>query len=375
MVVMSLEELWSRLRGLRSEDLRSLSPEGLARILGVDPRELPLTIRMELARRLYRGFGLPQRWLASRLRMSLRDVSRALKPKEELIRTPSSISSVLRDPEVIAKAIKLIREGRARNPNDLVLELKIPLNEAKILYEKIVENEGITRADTVEATAELADYVEDIKEKSSRIKELVKELGTLVGRAEDVVARLEDVGDRIEEKFLRLEALFNQRIEDLKARYTKLKNERETLTKEVALLLKTVKTLKEEKKRLKNEANKLRREKLTVEEELKGIRQQRDKYVRGIKEELRSILIRYMRQVDSILTELRGIGEKWLIHESLPAFRSGTTWVKPGYSCIRDDTHEVFDRVIDTYDKLKRGFEELRLKLLKLLDNVEKGFT
>lgn len=192
MVVMSLEELWSRLRGLRSEDLRSLSPEGLARVLGVDPRELPLTTRMELARRLYNEFSLPQRWIASRLRMSLRDVSRALKPKEELTRAPSSTSPVLGDPEVIAKAIKLIREGRARNPNDLVLELKVALDDAEELFNRIVENEKITNIKTVEAAARIARYVREVEKKFSRMEDLVKKAEDLEGKLKELIGEVEE---------------------------------------------------------------------------------------------------------------------------------------------------------------------------------------
>jgi len=39
---------------------------------------------MELARRLYDEHGLTQRWIASKLKMSLRDVSRALKIRGEI---------------------------------------------------------------------------------------------------------------------------------------------------------------------------------------------------------------------------------------------------------------------------------------------------
>jgi len=158
----NLEELWSRMKGLRSEELRSLSPEGLARVLGVDPRELPLTTRMELAKRIYSEYGLPQRWIASRLRMSLRDISKALRYEKGSAQTPSSTSSMLGDPEIVAKAIKLIRERRARNPNGLVLELRIPLDEAEKLFERIMRNEDLSNVKTIEAIAKIARYVREV---------------------------------------------------------------------------------------------------------------------------------------------------------------------------------------------------------------------
>ena len=192
----NLEELWSRLKGLRSEELRNLSPEGLARVLGTDPRELPLTTRMELARRIYSEYGLPQRWIASRLRMSLRDVSRALRYEERSAQTPSSTSSVLGDPEIVAKAIKLIREGRARNPNDLVLELRISLGDAEKLFERIVENEGLTNVKTIDAVAKISRYVREVERRFQRIEEISRELNELIERAKSTGKGLEDMCTR-----------------------------------------------------------------------------------------------------------------------------------------------------------------------------------
>jgi len=187
---MSLDELWSRLKGLRVEKLRSLSPESLVRVLGFNPRELPLGIKMELARRLYDEYGFSQRWIASRLRMSLRDVSRALKSKEGLAQTPTGASSMLRDPEVVAKAIRLVREGRARNPNNLVLELRISLDDAEKLYMRIVENEGLTNVATVEAIVKIAKYVRGVERRSLRVEELFKELSVKIEEAKTIKEEL-----------------------------------------------------------------------------------------------------------------------------------------------------------------------------------------
>jgi len=145
---------------------------------------------MELARRLYNEYGLSQRWMASRLRMSLRDVSRALRPKEELTQTPPSSPSVLRDPEIVDKAIMLIRESRARNPNDLVLELRIPLDDAEKLYKKVVENEKLTNIATIEAVAKISRYVREIEKRSSRVEELLKKLNEEVKEAKTIKEEL-----------------------------------------------------------------------------------------------------------------------------------------------------------------------------------------
>lgn len=55
------------------------------------------------------------------------------------------------DVELQAKAIELVGSGEARNPNDLVLKLKIPLEEAGQLFNRVVENEKLTSESTVNA--------------------------------------------------------------------------------------------------------------------------------------------------------------------------------------------------------------------------------
>ena len=59
-------------------------------------------------------------------------------------RPPSNTSPLLRDLEIIVKAIILIRESKARNPNDLVLELRILVGDAEKIFDKILENEKST---------------------------------------------------------------------------------------------------------------------------------------------------------------------------------------------------------------------------------------
>jgi len=195
-VTHSFKELWDKLRNVRPEELRSLSLEDFAKVIDIDPREIPLTIRMELARKLYEEYGISQRWIASRLRMSLRDVSKALRYEEGSAQTPSSTSSVLGDPEIVAKAIKLIREGRARNPNDLVLELRISLGDAEKFFERIVENEGLTNVKTIDAVAKISRYVREVEKRFQRIEEISRELNELIERAKSTGKGLEDTCTR-----------------------------------------------------------------------------------------------------------------------------------------------------------------------------------
>ena len=244
MVVQSLEELWSRLKSLGPEKLRSLGREDFARVLGVDPVELPLSIRMELVRRLYSEYGLSQRWLASRLRMSLRAVSRALNPGKSVEHLPSA-SSMLVDPEMIARAIKLIREGRARNPNDLVLELKIPLDEAEKLYRRIVENENLTNVRTIEAIAKIARYVREVERRSSRVEELLKELSKRIEEAKAAKEELLDVCSKAAEN-VRILKLLVKDLDNYILGFRALPTIQETLKK----FLEMRKELKELEKRV-----------------------------------------------------------------------------------------------------------------------------
>ena len=198
MVVQSLEGLWSRLKSLGPEKLRSLGREDFARVLGVDPVELPLSIRMELVRRLYSEYELSQRWLASKLRTSLREVSRALNLGEKTEQPPSA-PLILEDPEIIAGAIKPVREGKARNPNDLVIELKIPLVEVEKLYRRIVENDNLMNVRTIEAIAKVAEYIREVEKRYSRVEELLRELSEKIEKAKAAKEELLDVCSKVAE--------------------------------------------------------------------------------------------------------------------------------------------------------------------------------
>jgi hypothetical protein len=74
------------------------------------------------------------------------------------------------DVEVQVKAIELVRSVEARNPNDLVLKLKIPLDIAEQLFNRVVENEGITTMLVLDAVRELGDLVE----KAGELEDVVR---------------------------------------------------------------------------------------------------------------------------------------------------------------------------------------------------------
>ena len=139
------------LRGLSREEIKRLSREEFARAIGVDPLNTPSEYKWELARILYSEFKLPYRKICELLAMSARDVAKAVKGGVEAEKTIEETTVPKVDVEVQAKAIELVRSGEARNPNDLVLKLKIPLDIAEKLFNRVVENEKLTLESTINA--------------------------------------------------------------------------------------------------------------------------------------------------------------------------------------------------------------------------------
>jgi DNA repair exonuclease SbcCD ATPase subunit len=76
------------------------------------------------------------------------------------------------DVEVQAKAIELVRSGEARNPNDLVLKLKIPLDIAEQLFNRVVENEKLTLESTINAVVRIERSIKSIKQYAEKFEEL-----------------------------------------------------------------------------------------------------------------------------------------------------------------------------------------------------------
>jgi chromosome segregation ATPase len=175
--IMTIDEMISKirkfLRSLSIDRIRNLSREDFAKVLGMDPRELPPDYKAQIAKVLYEEFNLPYRWIADKLAMSLRDISRAVRGVNgQSIR--KHVSSTKIEVEVIARAIELVREGKIRNPNDLILELKVDLEQAKYLFNTIMENERIITTSTVEAVRRIERSLKNISGYSHRIGEIDK---------------------------------------------------------------------------------------------------------------------------------------------------------------------------------------------------------
>jgi hypothetical protein len=219
--------------------VRSLSREDFAELLGINPKELSLNHKIKIAKMLYEDFGLSYRWIASRMAMSLRDVSRAVKGNAA---TKETIKSAKIDTDTIIKAIKLVREGKVRNPNDLVLELGLDLEQAKYLFNTIVENEKVTLLPIIEASQKVEKLWDDIMDHICGFEELVEYYKE---RGENIIKELKRALESADEqaKKTREEILSLQ--ETLKAL--------ETRAKDAAKPLKRIQAIEEELQSFKEE--------------------------------------------------------------------------------------------------------------------------
>jgi DNA repair exonuclease SbcCD ATPase subunit len=173
---------------------------------------------------LYHEFGLPYRRICKLLAMSARDVAKAVKGEARAEKAVEGARALKVDVEVQAKAIELVRSGEARNPNDLVLKLKIPLDIAEQLFNRIVENEKITVESTINAVVRIerslrtiSRYAERLERSEEKIKEyeeraqrIVKELDEALNdrmkMVQDLEKRVEELGKEIFELGITLTA-------------------------------------------------------------------------------------------------------------------------------------------------------------------------
>jgi hypothetical protein len=65
-----------------------------------------------------------------------------------------------------------VRSGEARNPNDLVLKLKIPLDIAEKLFNRVVENEKLTLESTINAVMRIERSIKSIKQYAEKFEGL-----------------------------------------------------------------------------------------------------------------------------------------------------------------------------------------------------------
>jgi len=193
----TLDELVSKikgyLKGMPLERVKLLTHEDFSRELGVDLKRLKPEWKDEVTRTLYKH-GMSYRQIASILGRSMRDISRAVRGGcgGAWRRAPEGLTSV--DVEVAKKAIQLMREGKVRNANDLVLELGLNLEQAKCLYDAIVDNERVITVSTVEAAQRIERSWKSVVKYSRRLEEEVESLKREVEecekRAKDVVEGL-----------------------------------------------------------------------------------------------------------------------------------------------------------------------------------------
>lgn len=240
MLAMSIAEIISRVReslkSLSSTEIKKLSREKFVEVLGIDPKQIPLEDRMEIAKTLYNEFRhvISYRWLSDKLSMSLRDVQKAIKGEEEGEKEPLPKLS----PDVVAEAIKLFREGRIRNPNDLVLELRIGLDEAEQLFKRIAENEKAVSITVIEATQKLDRILKDISKRSEKIEELVKTIKSI---------NIENLKKEIDSVLKEIENAIEKHREELKKSYLNMINELEervqSFSKEVEKLYTTINSI------------------------------------------------------------------------------------------------------------------------------------
>jgi prefoldin subunit 5 len=192
---------WVRefLRGLSREEIKRLSREEFARAIGVDPLNIPSEYKRELARILYNEFKVPYRKICELLAMSARDVAKAVKGGVEAEKTIEETTVPKVDVEFQAKVIELVRSGEARNPNDLVLKLKIPLDIAEKLFNRIVENEKITLESTIDAVVRIERSLRAISRYAERLERLEEKIKEYEERAQRIVKELDEAfNDRME---------------------------------------------------------------------------------------------------------------------------------------------------------------------------------
>jgi len=110
--------------------------------------------------------------------------------------------SVLWDAELNAKAIELIRKGKARTPADLVEHLKIPIPQATELFNATTTAMGMTASNIVELLRKL-------DKMRNEVRQLIRELDKKIDKAESVELQLdvmvskaskisEELGEKIE---------------------------------------------------------------------------------------------------------------------------------------------------------------------------------
>jgi hypothetical protein len=123
---MSFSDIEKKVMSLSLDWLETATRKSFGNLLGSSPCSLPKNVRLNVARILLEK-GVSYRKVARFMCLSLRDASHVAKTFATS-HSKSCDEAHAVDVEVVKKAIELIRKREARNPNDLVIMLRIDLD-------------------------------------------------------------------------------------------------------------------------------------------------------------------------------------------------------------------------------------------------------
>jgi len=231
---------------------------------------------------IYHEFGLPYRKVCELLAMSARDVARAVRGGAGTGGTVGGSAASEVSVELQARAIELVRSGEARNPNDLVLKLRIPLDVAEQLFDRVVENEKLTVEPTIDAAVRIEKSLRSIKQYAEKLGEFEEKIKEYEERAKNAVKGLDEaLSDR-----MKMVQHIEKRVEEL---WREISGLGITLTasgvevRTVLDMLKRVKRLEEELGKLKEEVELVGRRLLSVATEVGRLNEFKEKVEKIIK--------------------------------------------------------------------------------------------
>lgn len=147
------------------------------------PEEVALLPPEEKAKLIVelRRQGKTYREIQSQVKVSPRDIKRALDAFGKAEGKPEAVDDELGLPtDQIKEAIRLMRSGKAKNPNDLVLQLGIPFSKAKALWERVMENENLTPVTIQKEKAELKNLLDEGWVLKQELSEAMEDAGDAV---------------------------------------------------------------------------------------------------------------------------------------------------------------------------------------------------
>ena len=159
--------------------------------------------------------------------------------------------------------------------------------------------------------------------------------------------------------------------------------------------LREVEELEEVRKALLNEVNALKRERYKLQREIEALRSEKerlnneirrvlDEGERSLREGVLGILNRLV-EVKEVIDQCLKMSEDiikagWLIHETYTPYRKvvrirdkvlAVEYVKPGYTCVRDDAMEVFNKLSRTLKDLRNALKAMDRELEEVINRVK----